>query len=93
MVRARAGLIEIVEEADTQRLRNRQERAKGFEPSTQPHNFKENNTILVTGGVKASPSPLVPMPADEDFLALASAWPRLPMAIKAGIKAMIKAAS
>jgi hypothetical protein len=32
-------------------------------------------------------------PTDEDFLALALAWPKLPNAIKSGIAAMVKAAT
>jgi len=68
-------------------------RPLGFEPSTKPSNSNGNSTILVTGGVKASPSLSVPMPADEDFLALAMAWSTLPQAIKAGIMAMMKAVS
>jgi hypothetical protein len=64
-------------------------RVKGVEPSSNQENTIENHAILEAGGVKASPPISVPMPADEDFLAVALAWPALPKAIKSGILAMI----
>jgi len=66
-------------------------RAKGVEPSTKPNNSSGNTTISETGGVKASPLPSLPFPTDEDFLAVALAWPTLPKAIKFGILAIVQA--
>jgi hypothetical protein len=47
--------------------------------------------ISETGGMKASPLPSSPMSTDEDFLAGALAWTKLPYAIRAAIIAMVKA--
>ncbi|MGD0540187.1 MAG: hypothetical protein ABSB33_01590 [Tepidisphaeraceae bacterium] len=69
----------------------RQKRAKGVEPSTKPNNSSGNKAILETGGVKAAPLPSSPMPTDEDFLAVAMAWAKLPDAIRDGIVAMVRA--
>jgi len=41
--------------------------------------------------VKASPLPSLPFPTDEDFLAVAMAWAKLPDAIRDGIVAMVRA--
>jgi len=68
-------------------------RVKGVEPSTKPDISSGNTAISETGGVKAAPPPSLPFPTDEDFLAVALAWPTLPKAIKSGILAMVKATS
>jgi hypothetical protein len=66
-------------------------RVKGVEPSTKPHKSGGNTAISEMGGVKASPLPSSPFPTDEDFLAVALAWTKLPYAIRAAIIAMVKA--
>jgi hypothetical protein len=68
-------------------------RVKGVEPSTKPNNSSGNIAISETGGVKASPLPSLPYPMDEDFLALALAWAKVPEPIRAGISAMVKVAT
>jgi hypothetical protein len=47
----------------------------------------------MAGAPKALPAVCPPVPADADLRAIVEAWPSLPDSIKAGIGALVKAAS
>jgi hypothetical protein len=53
----------------------------------------ENQQIPQSGAPKASPTLSPPVVADDDLRAVLEAWPTLPLAMKAGILAMVKAAA
>lgn len=52
----------------------------------------EKNTGGAIRGAQGQNPAFAPFPDDADFLAVADAWPTLPVALKAGILAMIRAA-
>ena len=60
---------------------------------TQPQGVSESDTRRgAQRGAQEAAKPTPPTPADPDLEAVAAAWPRLPMAIKAAIGALVKAA-
>lgn len=69
-----------------------EKRAKGVEPSANPHISGENEHVAPGGAPKASPTLSLPMVADADLQAVIDAWPAMPAPIRAGILAMIRAA-
>lgn len=65
----------------------------GLEPTRNPANPAEKRQIAQAGGAKASLAVFPTLPVDADLRALMKAWPAMPEPIKAGILAMVKAAS
>jgi hypothetical protein len=65
---------------------------KGVEAYTNPTISSGKPQFPVAGGVKAALPQCPPMPADEDLQAVVKAWATLPVALRAGILAMVKAA-
>ena len=63
---------------------------QGFE---QPAETPAKRGISETGGAKSGALSPVSTPIDPDLAAITAAWPELPAALKAGIVAMVKAAT
>jgi hypothetical protein len=70
-----------------------EERAMGFESIANAAVSSRNPQYSPAGAAKASVAVSPPMPADPDLCEIYQAWPMLPAAIRAGILAMVHAAS
>ena len=73
--------------ATVQNVRSEEE---GFEP---PQDSPEKTTVSEQGGAQSGAHAAPTAVSDSDLGALISAWPELPEAVRAGIVAMVKAAS
>ena len=65
----------------------------GVEPTATDEFSAENSQISAAGGAKAALALCLPISADADLRAVVEAWPTLPDPIKAGISAMVRAAT
>ncbi len=63
---------------------------EGFEP---PQDSPEKTTVSEQGGAESGAHTAPTAVSDPDLVAVISAWPKLPEAVRAGIVAMVKASS
>src|SRR5687768_10189935 len=63
------------------------------EPDPSPLVSTENEHTFGAGAAKASVAVSPPVPADADLRAILEAWPALPVAVRAGILAMVRAST
>ena len=68
-------------------------RVKGVEPDVNPENCSENLHISGAGAAEASAAVCPPLPADTDLRELSEHWPFLPIEVRVGVMALIRAAS
>ena len=69
------------------------ERVKGVEPDRNLADSGEISEVSAAGVAKASVAVCPPVPADEDLRTVVAVWHALPVALRVGILAMVKAAT
>lgn len=70
-----------------------EKRAKGVEPSADPRKPSGNVGIVNAGAPKALPTLCPPVAVDAELGDIVAAWPDLPAILRAGIVAMVRAAT